>query len=234
MNIKKIAGLKDSKRLKTGYQVIGGLLSLLLVTACSNTKLSQTWSDPDFKGSYQDIMVVGISDSEQLRRAYETYFADHLRERGVESIASYKLIDHKTEQEITEDTKNNLREIVNKAIQGSDVDAVLITHLVAINEEDIYRPSMDYQPAYGPMYYSEGYYGDMYGYHGYVTTYVMQPGYFTEEYTYVLETNLYDAKTDELMWTTRSKTFAPESMDEAIQELSGLIIDDLVSRKIIK
>ena len=179
-------------------------------------------------------MIVGISESEQLRRAYETYFADHIRDRGMESVASYKLIDHKSEMELSGMDKNSFRMIVESAIKGSDIDAVLITHLVSIEDEDIYRPSLDYQPAYGPDYYTTGYYGNVYGYHGYVTTYVQQPGYFTHEQTYVLETNLYDVKTEELVWTTRSRTFAPESMDVAIKELTGQIIDDLVSRKIIR
>jgi len=178
-------------------------------------------------------MIVGVAESEQLRRAYESYFADHIRDRGIDSLASYKLIDHKSELQIGHD-KNSFRTIVESAIKGSDIDAVLITHLVSIEEEDVYRPSLDYQPAYGAAYYTTGYYEDLHGYHGYVTTYVQQPGYFTHENTYVLETNLYDVKTEELVWTTRSQTFSPESMDDAIKELTGLIIDDLVSREIIQ
>ncbi len=211
---------------------ISSLLCLLIASACSTTKLSQTWSDPDITGPYNDIMIVGVAQSEQLRRAYETYFADHIRDRGIESLASYRLIDHKSALEIAGD-KNSFRSIVEHAVKGSAIDAVLITHLVSIEDEEIYRPSLDYQPAYGPVYYSSGYYGNMHGYHSYVTTYVQQPGYFTHEQTYVLESNLYDVKTEELVWTTRSRTFSPESMDDAIKELTGLIIDDLVSRKIL-
>lgn len=212
------------------YQIITGLIGLLLISSCSNTKLSQTWSSPDLSTTYNDIMVVGISESEQLRRAYETYFSDHIRSRGMESIASYKLIDHESEMELSGMDKYNFRTIVKAAIKGSDIDAVLITHLLSIEDEDIYRPSLDNQPTY----YATSYYENMYGYHGYVTTYVQQPGYYTHEKTYILESNLYDVKTEDLVWTTRSRTFSPESMDTAIEELTGLIIDDLVSRKIIR
>mgnify|MGYP001828686552 CR=1 FL=1 len=206
---------------------------LLVISACTHTKLSQTWSDPDIKTTYSNIMIVGVSDSEQLRRAYETYFADHIRERGAQSIASYKLISHKDEMELGDD-KNSFHSIVKSAVEGSDIDAVLITHLLSIEEDEIYRPSMEYQPAYGPVYYTATYYDNMHGYHGYVTTYVGQPGYLTNEKTYLLESNLYDVKSEELVWTTRSKTFSPESMEQAIEELTGSIIDDLVSRKIIQ
>lgn len=214
------------------------ILSVLFIAACSKTKLSQTWSDPSGTTTYNDIMVVAISDSEQLRRAYETYFADHLSDRGMESIASYKVISHKADMQLNEKDRSSFREIIEAAIINSDVDAVLITHLVSIEEQDVYRSepayAIGYGAAYGPTYYTTSYYSNVYGYHGYVTTYVSQPGYFDHESTYTLETNLYDVKTEELVWTTRSRTFAPESMDESIKEITGVIIDDLVSRKIIQ
>ncbi len=209
-----------------------GLLVLLVLSSCSNTKLEGTWSDPNNKASYANIMVVGISDKKQTRRAYESYFVASLRDKGVNSLASYTLISQEDEKEFGSD-KGEFKKIIKAAIKGSNIDAVLITHVASIEEDDVYRPSMDFQPVYG-MPYSSGYYGGMYGYHGYVTTYVQQPGYYTEEKTYILESNLYDVKTEELVWTTRSRTFSPGPMDEAIGDISRLIIDDLVSRKLIK
>jgi len=210
-----------------------GLFSLLAVAGCTNTKLTQTWSDPLNKASYKDIMVVGISDSEQTRRAYESFFVASLQEKGVESLASYTLISHKEDLKLKKG-KGSFRAIVESAIKGSEIDAVLVTHVVSIDEEDVYRPSLDYQPVYGQPYYNGAYYGAMYGYHGYVTTYVQQPGYYTEEKTYTLESNLYDVKSEELVWTTRSQTFAPGSIEETVHDVSGLIIADLVSRKLIQ
>ena len=213
---------------------LSGLFSLLLIYGCAlNTKLTDTWSDPGNTASYNDILVVGISDSEQKRRAYESFFIASLQEKGIDSVASYTVIDHKEELNL-EGEKGSFRKIVKSAIKGSDIDAVLVTHVVSIEEEDIYRPSLDYQPVYGSTYYNRPYYGGMYGYHGYVTTYVQQPGYYTEERTYVLESNLYDVKSEELVWTTRSRTFAPDSMEQAINDISGLIIADLESRKLIR
>ena len=212
---------------------LSGLFSLLVISGCTNTKLIQTWSDPHNKASYKDIMVVGISDSEQTRRAYESYFVASFQDKGIESLASYSLISHEDELKL-DGEKGSFRTIVESAIKGSEIDAVLVTHVVSIEEEEIYRPSLDYQPVYGAPYYNAPYYGGMYGYHGYVTTYVQQPGYYTEEQTYTLESSLYDVKTEELVWTTRSRTFAPDSIDETIHDVSNLIVSDLVSRKLIK
>ncbi len=214
--------------------VLSGLFGLLLISGCaSNTKLSNTWSDPGNTASYNEILIVGISDSEQKRRAYESFFIASFQGKGINAVASYTVIDHKIELNL-EGEKGSLRKIVKSAIKDSDIDAVLVTHVVSIEEEDIYRPSMDYQPVYSSAYYSRPHYGGMYGYHGYVTAYVQQPGYYTEERTYVLESNLYDVKSGELVWTTRSKTFAPDSMEQAINDISSLIIADLKSRKLIR
>lgn len=207
---------------------LSGLFSLLVISGCTNTKLVQTWSDPDNEASYKDIMVVGISDSEQTRRAYESYFVASFQEKGIKSLASYTLISHEDEQKI-DGERGAFRSIVESAIKDSEIDAVLITHVLSIEEDDVYQPFYVY-----PGYSSEVYYENVYGYHGYVATYVQQPGYYSEKQTYTLESSLYDVKTEELVWTTRSRTFAPDSIDETIKDVSGLIIDDMKSRNLIQ
>ena len=115
-----------------------------------------------------------------------------------------------------------------------DIDAVLVTHLVAVKEEEVYRPSMDYAPMYGGGYYGGyGYRGGLYSYHPHVTTYVQRPGYYTTYESYTIETNLYDVETEELVWSARSNSFAPESVDEVIVDLTKLLIDDLKQNNLI-
>ena len=138
---------------------------------------------------------------------------------GVEGEASYKLI---------KGSKID-REVVTRAIKGLEIDAVIVTHLVGVDEETIYRPSMDYMPMYGG-----GYYGGLYSYYPHVNTYVQRPGYYTTHETYTLETNLYDVESEELVWSARSRTFAPESVDEVITDLTKLLIKDLSEKNLIK
>lgn len=212
------------------------LAVLLAIAACTHTKLVQTWSDPENKTVYKSILVVGVSDSEQTRRAYESYFVSNLQKHGVAATASYKLISHKDDMAI-DGEKAAFENIIKKVVKGGDVDAALVTHLVNIEENAIYHnyPTYGsaYGPAYGPQYYTAAYYSDVHGYHEYVSNYALQPGYISEEDTYVLESSLFDVKTEELIWTTRSKTFAPDSIDEAIKDVTDLIIADLNSKHVI-
>lgn len=191
-----------------------------LMSSCANTKISQSWVEPDNNKVYKDLMIIGIGESEQNRRAYESYFVEELRAKGLEAEPSYKLL---------KDGLKIERDTILKAIDGLDIDGVIITHLAAVDEETIYRPTMDYMPMYGG-----GYYGGMYSYYPHVNTYVSQPGYYTTHETYTLETNLYDVESEELVWSARSRTFSPESVDEVIVDITKLLIQDMSAKNVIK
>jgi hypothetical protein len=193
---------------------------VLLVSSCANTKISQSWVEPDHKKEYKNLLIIGIAESEQNRRAYESNFVEDLKTIGIEAEASYKLI--KSNQKID-------RATVGKAIEGLGIDAVIVTHLLAVDEETIYRPTMDYMPMYGGAYY-----GGLYTYYPHVNTYVTSPGYYTTHETYTIETNLYDVESEELVWSARTRTFAPESADEVIVDLTKLLINDLADKNLIK
>ena len=144
-------------------------VSSIVLVSCANTKISQSWVEPDNTKSYKDLLIIGIGESEQNRRAYESYFVEELIANGTEAEASYKLI--KSSEEIERDT-------VVKAIEGLEIDGVLITHMVAVDEETVYRSGASHTYArYG------GYGRSMYGYYPHVNSYVSSPGYYTTHET---------------------------------------------------
>lgn len=230
MSLIKIQLLKKQlPSMQTGTQlskVAIFCVTSIFLTACANTKISQSWVEPDNKKSYNDLLIIGIAESEQNRRAYESYFVEQLGTINIEAEASYKLI--KSNEKIDRDT-------IAKAIKGLDIDGVLVTHLVAVDEETVYRPSTGYM--YGGGYgvgYGGGYYGGLYSYYPHVNSYVNDPGYYTTHETYTLETNLYDVESEELVWSARSRSFSPESVQEVVVDLTKLLIQDLEEKNLIK
>jgi len=216
----------NNKQLHTMGRFATLCVTSILLISCANTKISQSWVEADNKKSYSDLLIIGIAESEQNRRAYESHFSDDLRAIGVEAESSYKLI--KSDEKIDRDT-------IAKAIEGLGIDGVLVTHLVAVDEETIYRPTTGYM--YGGGYgvgYGGGYYGGLYSYYPHVNSYVNNPGYYTTHETYTLETNLYDVESEELVWSARSRSFAPESVQEVIVDLTKLLIEDLQNKNLIK
>lgn len=197
----------------------------VLLSSCANTKISQSWVEPNHTKTYKDLLIIGISNSEQNRRAYESYFVEELNTFEIEAETSYRLI--KSNEKID-------RKTVTKAIKGLGIDAVIVTHVVAVDEETVYRPGMGYTAVgYGGYGGYSGYGRGMYGYYPHVNTYVHSPGYYTTHETYTLETNLYDVKSEELVWSARSRTFSPESVDELIVDLTRLLIKDLKDKNLI-
>lgn len=208
------------------YKAVVICLASILLASCANTKISQSWVEPSNTKSYKDLLLIGIGESEQNRRAYESHFVEELTAHGIEGVASYKLI--KSDEKIERDT-------VLKAIDGLGIDGVIITHMVAVDEETIYRPTTSYgYGGYGGMGYGGGHYGGMYSYYPHVNSYVHNPGYYTTHETYTLETNLYDVESEELVWSARSRTFSPESVQEVIVDLTKLLINDLEDKDLIK
>ena len=195
------------------------ILSFIFITSCASTKITSVWMDQDKAGtSFNDILVIGIAEEEHNRRLFEEQFTAQLKTAGVESEVSYKILPEGTS--ITRDT-------VTAAIEGKNIDAVIVTHMVSVEEETVYRQNMDYRPTYGSSY-------GMYNYYPSVHSYVNQPGYYTTHDVVKLETNLYEVKSAELVWSAQSRSFAPESAKEVIDELVKLVIKDLQEKALIK
>jgi predicted GNAT family acetyltransferase len=198
--------------------VIPSLLLIALISGCASTKISQSWVEPQNTKQYRNLLIIGVAESEQNRRAYESYFVENLQDIKVEAEASYRLMGN---QKIE-------RANVEKAIKGTGIDGVIVTHLVSVDEDTIYRPTVNYMPAYGT-----GYYGGLYTYYPHVSTYVSSPGYYTTHETYIIETNLYDVESEELVWSARTRSFSPESVDEVIVDLTKLLIEDLEDKNLL-
>jgi len=198
--------------------LVAGVLTLIFISSCANTKITSVWMDSKKAGtSFNDILVIGIAEEEHNRRLFEEEFTTQLNAAGIESEVSYMMLPQGTD--INRDT-------VAEAIEGKSIDGVIVTHLVAVEEEKVYRQSMDYRPSYG-------YYNGLYSYYPHVHTYVHQPGYYTTHDVVKLETNLYEVATEELVWSAQSRSFAPESAKEVVDDLVKLVIKDLQEKGLI-
>jgi len=205
--------------IRTILTIFAAVISFTVISSCTNTKVTSVWMDSKKAGTtFKDFLIIGIAEEEHNRRLFEEQFATQLKATGVNSEVSYTLL--------TQGTAIN-RDTVAAAIKGKEIDAVIVTHLVAVDKETVYRQSMDYRPAYG-------YYDGLYSYYPHVNSYVHQPGYYTTHDVVKLETNLYEVASEELVWSAQSRSFAPESAKEVIDDLVKLVIKDLQEKGLIK
>lgn len=117
--------------IKKTFYFLAGAVSVLFIASCANTKITSVWMDQGKAGtSFNDILVIGIAEEEHNRRLFEEELTTQLNAAGIESEVSYRILPEGTS--IT-------RETVGNAIEGKNIDAVIVTHLVAVEEETVYR-----------------------------------------------------------------------------------------------
>ncbi len=191
----------------------------LLLISCAATKLTHVWTDEAYHGApFSDVLVVGVSDQERIRRSFEDKFVKQLKKIGIEAVASVAVIPSDKKLE---------KEAIASAVEKSEVDAVLIIHLLGVDKEEIYHPPSTY---YHPAPY---YYGGYYGYYGNVYSYVHSPGYYTDNVKVLLETNMYEVDTEKLIWSGKSETLDPKSKKEVIDSVIKVVIKNLQKNKLL-
>jgi len=171
------------------------------ISCATKTELSGIWkSDSPATLPMDQMLVIGIAESDVKRRSFEDGFAAALEKQGVDAVPSYRILP---------DPERLSKESIQRAIRGRGFQGVVATRLVQIDERERYVPPTTYVT---PSYYGRG----LYGYYGRSYEVVHQPGYTVNTTIVRLETHLYDASSAELIWAAHSDTFNPKSIDDGI------------------
>jgi len=196
------------------------LACVFLFASCATTKVTEAWKDDQYRGTIRKVVVLGIFEERDTRKIFEDEFADRLRARGVEAMASHKFI---SDAELPD------KDVVIGKIKKREADTVIVTRLVDIETEQTTVSGRSYIV---PKYY--GYYGNYY-------TYIYKEGYTVEEGHAFTETNLYNVGDEKLIWSGRSKTnfssgtgSRPIPRYELIQAFVKTLIDRFSDEKLIR
>lgn len=189
------------------------LLCSFVLSSCSANKLILSWKNESLDQYQMDtVLVVGIARDETKRRIYEDTFVSSLTESGVQAIPSYTV----SKQSI-EPNKKALREMLTK----SHATAVLIIHMIDQKETEFYQRS-------SALIGTNNYYGStLYGYYPYVWNSISPSESYVNTIKVILETNLYDVQTENLLWSARSESTDPVMTRKYYQELIDLFLNDL-------
>jgi len=192
---------------KSLYTIILALL-LLALTACATSKPSVEWRNESFTGKVDNILIIGVSENAERRYTFENTFVEVLAANKTRAIPSRNLLTSSI---------NLRREIVEKAIEGQQVGAVLITRVAGAREtETNSTPDSDRDYFY----------------------FNIIPGNTNREYSdehrlFTLESDLYDTASGELIWSMQSETMADAQPKEIIEKQIRLTTRALVSSGLI-
>jgi hypothetical protein len=179
----------------------------VFAVSCATTSLDDSWKSDDVTHPYQKPMIIGISDSQQTRQIFEKHFIATLKQNNITATPSYTLINSK--QKINRET------IVN-AIQGTDIDAVLVTYRVA--DEAEFVP--------GESIVKNGHEG--HEEHNHMSaTIVTKRGRSRSSEIFMLKTDMYAVDTKSLVWSAQTESVGPDSVDQVVTEVIDILIKEL-------
>ncbi|MEN2281191.1 hypothetical protein AAGF08_03570 [Algoriphagus sp. SE2] len=207
------------------YNLIFTFLILAILVSCSpSTKIIGSWTGPNTPSEpYKSIFVTGITENLVARQTFENDIDAQLEARKVTAVSSFDIIPPGFRA--TEENK----EATLKAIREGGSDAILTVALLDQTSETRYVPGTT---MYSPMSYG-GYYGRFYGYYSYYNPVMYDPGYYATDKNYYLEMNLYDANTEQLVWSAQSETTNPSSIETFSRSFSELVVNQLIKDGLI-
>lgn len=189
---------------------------VLTLNSCGpTTRLSAVWV-AEVTQPMESVIVLAIDAAPSGRRKYEDAFVATLQERGMKAVQSYMVLPH--DGKLSED---DLRAAI---VQGG-YDSAIATRLLAIDQEQVYVPPTEY------VTMGTGY--GLYGYYGRGYTVQQTPGYIKTNTTVRLETHIYDADSEKLVWAAHSDTFDPATPDATIKSVVSLIAIRLENDRLI-
>ena len=181
---------------------------LIVLCGCSSTSLTDSWQAPALhRDAINDVLVVGVLSNINMtnRILFERGFVDALKARGINATASYDVLGQAalTREAVTAYVKkNNIKYVLASRFGGAEVVKELVP-------ESVYT------------YYTYASYWSGYG----IT--MTRDSYVDTRTSVVLTTSIFDAKTEEVVWVGRSKTFEVGSISYEASELAHQIVKSI-------
>ncbi len=199
-------------------QVIYGIITVLLLTSCRSTFISDSWKKPGVEpiGTNRVLVFAIIRDEDQmLREQMEAHMAGDLVDLGYNAVSAFKVFGPGA-------FKNLSREQAIEKIKQNGVDAVITIVLLKKSVEK------RYYPGHGQFDASDFYHQGFSTYYQRMSELVQQKGYYIENTHYSWESNLYKLDKQELLYTVRTDSFDPATSEQQAHEYGRVIVKNFV------
>ena len=203
------------------------ILSCFLFAACaSKPTVTGVWIDEEYAGhGISSVLVLGVSSNVSAKLMFEDQFVSRLKSKGVDAIASYRVI--QAEGELT-------RENIQSKIEDINADTIILTKVIAKKQEEIINPGTSYIVPRGYRYGYYDYYRSGYQYVHSPTYIDRTPATVTQYEVLSLQTNLYDTKSEKLIMSIQSNLIATGTTENLIKSYIDMVMKEMSSKKIIR
>lgn len=191
-------------------RLLATVLLAVLLCSCAATSIKHTWKSPDCPKDLGKIAVVAMEERGIVRQGFENRLVAQLAKAGAPAMVTFDLL---TLAEIEQN-----KQVAAERFRAAGADAVLIMRLV--DQTSSYREVMRGRGAYITTitgwenvgwydYYSVGFLN-------------LTPTYGTLKQKILVETGLFDLKTEACLWSGLSQTVMKENMDR-VAEMDPLV-----------
>ena len=193
--------------------------ALLLVAgwlgACASAPTLQEASrDPQFNGApFRRVLVVGVARNQGNRKVFEDTFAQTLKARGTDALASYPLAPE--EGAIP-------RERLRQAVGQSGADAVLVTRILRVQRTVLVTPGRS-----APDYMRDDFTG------WYARTWDSPPPPVEKYDVLTIQSTLWDARQEKAVWSGTSESTAKKDVAALTGELASVLIARMKSDRVL-
>jgi len=201
-------------------------LGALLVGCGTTTQITSSWRKPNATAdNYNHIFVAALSSNIAAKQAVEDGIQQQLQEKGIKVDKGLDAFPPNFNT-----SSEQRKDLVLNRIKSTGAEGILTIALLKEDTETHYRAGSGFWNP-GLRY---GYYNNFSNYYNNWYPSLYSPDYYDETKVYYLETNLYNAKTEQLIWTAQSKTYDPVSISSFLKGYLNTIREQMIKDGLIR
>ncbi|MDB4925545.1 hypothetical protein [Mucilaginibacter sp.] len=202
------------------------LVVMTILFSCGTTTMvTNSWRKPNATANgYKKIFVAAITSNIPAKQAVENGLQRQLEQKGIMIVKSTDVFPPNFSTQT-----GQRKELILGRIQSTGADGILTIALLKQTTETHYIPRSGFWNP-GLRY---GYYNNFWNYYNNWYPSIYAPDYYDEQEVYYLETNLYNARNEQLIWAAQSKTYDPVNIDSFLKGYLKSIYDQMVKDGLI-
>lgn len=201
-------------------------IAVVLYGCAPTTQITGSWNNPNIPDqAYDRVFVAALTSDVGAKQVMEDQLAEALERQGIRTGKASDVFS----PNFTDNDAQDKEKLLSK-IRDDKYDAILTISLIDKDSETRYVPG---NYAYSPVARYR-WYGDFWGYYTYWYPSIYEPGYYTQDRVYFIETNLYDAGSEKLVWSGQSESYNPTDLEMFSEDYAEVIVDELGDEALIR
>jgi hypothetical protein len=209
------------------FRVLASAFLMFFVISCGpSQKITSSWINPELKvkPGYKKIFIMAMAQNPNYKATIEQDLAYAATAKKLQVVKSSEFF--QPNFTTSGSTAPVDKEIILKKVRDAGCDVIMTVALVDKKSETRYvQGTTAYSPYMGYGGYGAYGFGGYYGY-AYPSMY-STPGYYTEDNTYFMQANLFDAATEKLIWAAQSEAYDPTQISKFSKDYSDILVERL-------